>query len=80
MLTDTLVNNFSCWKKIIVIRKRYKKKIKLTSVQHILKYIQSYRRCKLCAMKKKEKQCNMMYITCDVVLCKYCYGPYHKIE
>lgn len=82
MLTDTLVNGFSCRKKTTVSpqEKGAIKKFKPSAVEHVPKYIQSYRRCKSCCMRKKEKQSNMMCITCDVVLCKNYYGPYHKTD
>jgi len=82
MLTDSLVNNFSCRKKTTISpqEKGIGKKFKPSVVEHVPKYIQSYRRCKLCSMRKKEKRSNMMCSTCDVVLCKDFYGPYHKTD
>lgn len=57
MLTDTLVNGFSCRKKITVSpqEKGAIKKFKPSAVEHVLKYIQSYRRCKSCWYEKKRK-------------------------
>ncbi|KAF0747292.1 piggyBac transposable element-derived protein 4-like [Aphis craccivora] len=73
MLTDTLVNGFSCRKKITVSpqEKGAIKKFKPSAVEHVLNRA---------GMRKKEKRSNMMCITCDVVLCKDCYGPYHKTD
>jgi len=72
VFTDRLINDFSSRKKTTVSPqvKGAIKKFKPSTVEHIPKYIQSYRRCKLCCMRKKEKRSNMMCVTCDVVLCK----------
>ncbi|XP_060880005.1 piggyBac transposable element-derived protein 4-like [Metopolophium dirhodum] len=86
-LTDELIGNFSCRKKNTSSphEQRYKKKQKLSiahdftaGVNHMPKFIDKYRRCKMCSTKAKEKRSNMICSTCDITLCKQCFVPYHK--
>lgn len=85
-LTDELIGNFSCRKKCTSSphEQRSKKKQKLsinhnfTGVDHMPKFIDKYRRCKMCSTKAKEKRSNMICSTCEITLCKQCFEPYHK--
>lgn len=85
-LTDELIGNFSCRKKSTTSPHEQinKKKRKLstnnnfTGVDHLPKFIDKYRRCKMCSTKVKEKRSNMICSLCEVTLCKKCFEPYHK--
>ncbi|KAL5236919.1 hypothetical protein ACI65C_004329 [Semiaphis heraclei] len=52
--------------------------LRKNGVDHMPKFIDKYRRCKMCSTKAKEKRSNMICSTCEITLCKQCFKPYHK--